>query len=451
MGDAGMAAEAAYVEMASGAPTEDALAPGQSSMWRVVGNFVNTVVGAGIVGLPYTLKRGGFWSGLAMMGFACVMTHYSVSLMLRSAIALRVNTYEHLAQASFGAWGFYSVTFSLLVFDFGACLSYLIILADSMSRALAQAWPDLGRHDGVLHDAVVLCASPFLLALVLQRDLSSLERFSFLSVLLVCLLSGYVAWGYATRDVPGAVEPMASEPLPLLSPGIFSAFGTIAFAFVNNDAAFLLYNTLRRPSERRWVKLSRASFALALAICALFAAFGYLSFRDEVSDNLLNDYASDDPAVMAVRVAYAVTMMLTFPTTFFVVRHVCNELLFRHTEDHGTVQANSTARHLLLTLPIFAASVAITIARVSLGFVMSFTGGVAAVLLAFVVPPAVWIKTNPSSYSPIVWRNTGAVWKSCVELGPALFMLAFGMIMMIVSPVQAVVCEFWPDVSKTLC
>lgn len=86
----------------------------------------------------------------------------------------------------------------------------------------------------------------------------------------------------------------------------------------------------------------------------------------------------------------------------------------------------------------------------TLGFVMSFSGGLAAVLLAFVLPPAAWVKNH--TYSICLWRNKGHVIASAWQLGPALIMLAFGLSAAVLCSVQSVACEFGgKDVQNTVC
>lgn len=282
-----------------------------SRLLRVGANFVNTVVGAGIVGLPHTLKRSGFGLGLGMMLLACCLTHYSLTLLVRLSVELRVTTYEQVCFAAFGRPGYVLVCAALLVFDFGACLSYLLIMADAAARAAAQLWPGLGAHDGAARQYVLLGLAPLLLLLCLQRDLSALERWSALSVLLCVLLAAFVGWQYLALD-GSLAGGQAGAPLSLASAGFGSAFGTVAFSFVNNDTALLLFATLRKPTQRRWALLSAGSLALALLICASFAVLGYLTFRENVSDNLLNDYPSDTASALGMRLLYALSMATTY-------------------------------------------------------------------------------------------------------------------------------------------
>ncbi|KAG8460471.1 hypothetical protein KFE25_013121 [Diacronema lutheri] len=427
----------------------------QSRMLRVGANFVNTVVGAGIVGLPHTLKRSGVALGLGMMVLACAGSHYSIRLLVRLSLELRVTTYEQACYAVFGRPGYVLVCASLLVFDFGACVSYLLIMTDAAARAVEQVWPALGPHDGAMREAVLFAHAPLLLALCLQRDLSALERWSAFSVALCILLAAFVGWQYFALDGALARAPDApAAPPPAMrfaSVGAASAFGTIAFSFVNTDTALLLFATLRKPSEARWSLLSAASLGTSLAICGSFALLGYLTFRERCTDNLLNDYPSDTAAVFGMRALYALSMALTYPTTFFVVRHVCNELAFAGNDGHASVQSNGAVRHVVLTLCIFGASFGLAAARVQLGIVMALTGGCAGVIVAFVLPPALWLRCNRSGFSPWLFKNRGAVCASAVELGPALVMLGFGVAMALLAPAQTVACAVAPERLPTFC
>ena len=47
---------------------------GESTLFQLIMNFVNTVVGAGIVGLPFVFKLCGFYLGLIELGVICLIT-----------------------------------------------------------------------------------------------------------------------------------------------------------------------------------------------------------------------------------------------------------------------------------------------------------------------------------------------------------------------------------------
>ncbi len=45
--------------------------------------------------------------------------------------------------------------------------------------------------------------------------------------------------------------------------------------------------------------------------------------RWSVNDNILNNYETLNPLIIVARCIYCITMALTYPCSFFVVRHVC--------------------------------------------------------------------------------------------------------------------------------
>ena len=76
-------------------------------------------------------------------------------------------------------------------------------------------------------------------------------------------------------------------------------------------------------------------------------------------------------------------MITTVPISFFVVRHILNELvchkvLRRH---RASVKDMSLARHLILTLGIFVVALGITLVVSSMELVMSISGSIGAVTL----------------------------------------------------------------------
>jgi hypothetical protein len=116
------------------------------------------------------------------------------------------------------------------------------------------------------------------------------------------------------------------------------------------------------------------------------------------------------------------------------------------------VQASPLRRHLLLTSAIFAAAFGLAAARATLGSVMGLTGGCAGVVIAFVLPPALWLRCNPRGHSALLWRNArGARLEAARELGPAMLMLAFGCVAAVLAPTQKALCTLAPARYPSIC
>ncbi|HUT22339.1 MAG TPA: aromatic amino acid transport family protein [Candidatus Bipolaricaulota bacterium] len=97
------------------------------SYWQAIATLVGTIVGAGILGVPYAISRFGFWPGLAMLvllGLAVLL----INLMM-GEIILRTKQRHQLmgyARKYVGKWAGRLEGFSMLFANFGALAAYMI-------------------------------------------------------------------------------------------------------------------------------------------------------------------------------------------------------------------------------------------------------------------------------------------------------------------------------------
>lgn len=82
------------------------------------------------------------------------------------------------------------------------------------------------------------------------------------------------------------------------------AIGTIAFAFVCHDCAFLFFSSLRNPTKKRWARLTHIAVFSALVACLMLAVCGYFTFYEDTQSNILNNYPAHDVLVIVVRFAF---------------------------------------------------------------------------------------------------------------------------------------------------
>ena len=129
----------------------DVVTSGESTILGVSLNMVNVIIGAGIVGLPYAFLEAGFFAGIGAMLFTAVLTDYSVRLLVATGVAHGEATYEGLARRAFGVTGYRTVCCLLLTFDYGAMLSYLVILGDTSRLCVCEC--------GVVQRGAVWCSA----------------------------------------------------------------------------------------------------------------------------------------------------------------------------------------------------------------------------------------------------------------------------------------------------
>ena len=97
------------------------------SYLQAVAILVGTIVGAGILGVPYAISRFGFWPGLILiilLGLAIMIVNLMMGeIILRTRIRHQLMGY---AKKYVGKWAGVVEGFSMLFANFGALVAYII-------------------------------------------------------------------------------------------------------------------------------------------------------------------------------------------------------------------------------------------------------------------------------------------------------------------------------------
>ena len=414
----------------------------KSTVKGAIANFVNSIIGAGIVGLPYALHEAGLGAGLLLLLAIAGMTVYSAQLIIQLGVAAGKLDFEALCEHAFGPAGFVCITVSMFLFAAGAMISYLVILADTAAAVFAH-WA--GYQQSIMTRRAVLSvvALSCLLPLCLIRDMSKLARTSALSIVAIVWIVFFVtlrSLGPAT----GAVLPAGDlTHIAVISQDVFPAIGVFAFAFVCQHNSFIVFNSLSDSSTSAWARTARYSVLIATIACAVLALFGFLQFRGLTQGNLLNNYAWDDELANFTRLTYSITMVLTYPQEMFVARHCVFAFVRRRSSrltavsaeddtislmnlDDGALVPVSTCAHVAVSLVLFFCSLTIALLTQDLGFILEITGSVSATILGFIMPAALFFKLTDTKLA--FWRHPSSAWTGLREAAAGIVLGAFGIV-----------------------
>ena len=101
-------------------------------------NLINSVVGVGILTIPFCFKECGLLLGAIVLAFAGFATFSSVALLLQAAIAKSKRNYEFLCKSCFGATGKIGVEFAQIGLMLGTCIGRL-----TQERKMTKKLPSL--------------------------------------------------------------------------------------------------------------------------------------------------------------------------------------------------------------------------------------------------------------------------------------------------------------------
>ncbi|KAJ2353717.1 hypothetical protein IWW50_004075 [Coemansia erecta] len=346
-------------------------------------NLVNTIIGSGILALPYALKEAGFYFGIFVMVLVSLLIYFSLNTLVYSGRRVGLYKYESVSEAALGRFGHHLLSFALAVNSIGSCISYLIIVGDTATSVTQHVF---GQNALTSRQAIISCAAiGFTLPLLFFRSLEPLVKPSVISTLCLPFIVAIVAIrGPAYHTVP---EPV---PKPVFGPSVLPAFGVIAFAYSCTQTCYQSYQTLHQKTLHGWK--SATAFATTLAVCIYlaFSVVSYQSFGLDTQPNLLNNFASDDGLANIARALLAFSLTLTYPMQFYPIRDLLGESLLGLSAD--SLSRAGRAKFHGLSLLLFASTLVVALKVDDLGFVFKLIGTAASSVLVFGLPGIIYLR-----------------------------------------------------------
>lgn len=84
-----------------------------------IANMANSIIGAGIIGLPYAIKQAGFVTGVTLLIVLALVTDWTIRLVVLNAKLSGRDSYMDVMRQCFGPWGAGAVSFFQFAFAFG--------------------------------------------------------------------------------------------------------------------------------------------------------------------------------------------------------------------------------------------------------------------------------------------------------------------------------------------
>ncbi|XP_076327788.1 putative sodium-coupled neutral amino acid transporter 11 isoform X2 [Tachypleus tridentatus] len=381
-------------------------------------NYINSIIGSGIIGIAYALRQAGFGLGIILLLFIALITDYSLCILVKSGNIVGATTYQDLVHAAFGSPGFYFLTFIQFVYPYIAMVSYNVIIGDTITKVFLRVFK-LPR-DSVLGNrnlVVLVCTLIITLPLSLLRNISRLNKVSLISLIFAVFIMLFVLvrLGTMTKFVP-----VTEGAYAFANYGVTNAIGVIAFAYMCHHNSFLLYSALENPSQKRWNRVTHISISAACMMTLVFGICGYVTFTGFSQGDLLENYCMDDDWANAARLLFTVTIMLTYPIECFVTREVVEVAFF------ASSQPSSMLRHSVVTVLIVATTFGFSTLTDCLGIVLELNGVLTAVPLAYVLPAITYLKLESGSL--FSWQKL-----------PAFLMALWGMVVAVCGLIIAIV------------
>ncbi|CAN6469136.1 unnamed protein product [Victoria cruziana] len=376
---------------------------GGASACETFFNIVVSMMGTGVLGLPFAYKTAGWLVASLLLLLAGVSTFYSMILLVECRKSLEkkgvpeISSYGDVGALAFGRIGRYSTEILILISQCGGSVAYLVFIGQN----LASIFASYKLSPSFL---ILVCLAPVEVVLSFIRPLSALSPFSAFADLCNVLAIAIVV----KRDLQ--LFPR-SFPTTKAATTTFSALpftlGVAVFCFEGLSMTLPLESSMAEPA-RFPACLARAFSGITL-LYTFFGFLGYAAFGDATMDivtlNLPDDWSS-----AAVKVGLCVALVLALP----IMMHPVHDIVEAKLRDVGSSTTCCWAPPVARSLAVVAMAVFASFVP-GFGMFVSLVGSTVCALLSFVFPAALHLKLVDAA-----------------ALGPGkkaldVFMLAFGL------------------------
>ncbi|XP_038984092.1 amino acid transporter AVT6E [Phoenix dactylifera] len=356
-------------------------------------NLATSIIGAGIMALPATMKVLGVAVGFVSLILIGILSEISIELLVRFSAHCKASSYGDVVQAALGRPSRIASELCIIVNNAGFLVVYLIILGDVMSGSSDH----VGVFDQLLgngpwdHRKLVILAVLviFLAPLCALEKIDSLSLTSGASVALAIVfvvVSGIIA---VVQLFQGRIK------MPRMGPDFGSKAAILDLlvvipimtnAYVCHFNLQPIYNELKEKTPQKMNRVGRITTVLCVSVYASTAISGYLLFGDDTESDVLTNFDKDlgikfgSVLNFVVRIGYVLHLLLVFPVIHFSLRQTVDALVFSGSATES--RKKMLALTAVLLGIIYLGST--TIPNIWVAF--KFTGATTGPLLGFIFP-----------------------------------------------------------------
>ncbi|KAK6641854.1 hypothetical protein RUM44_013572 [Polyplax serrata] len=380
----------------------------QTSLLYASFNYINSIIGSGVIGIPFAFQQAGFGLGLILLLVVAVMSDFSLVLMVRCGHLAGDFSYQGIMNSAFGQAGFVLLSLLQFIYPFIAMVSYNVVVGDTITKFLVRLLKLDPTSLFSQREVVVLFATAFVtLPLCLYKDIAKLAKVSLFSLACVgFILLAVIIEFFSLYNV----VPRTPDAWNFSNWNVIPAIGIMTFAFMCHHNTFLIYGSIRNATEEKWIKVTHYSLTVSYIIAALFGIVGYATFTGNSQGDLLENYCPDDDLINAARIFFSISILLTYPIECFVTREILESTILPKINWNSSFISH---QHFIITCLLILITYLLSMVTDCLGIVLELNGVLAAVPLAYILPALCYLKLEPS---PIL---------SKIKLCP-MILLAFG-------------------------
>jgi len=298
--------------------------PSKGGALKAIMYLMNTIIGGGVVSLPFVMSNFGIILGLFIYFMVYVMTMFSCLLLLRVKNNSKRAHYGTIGTFCFGYKGKMAIDIIIIINNFGMCMSYFIIFGQNLEKIIQEtvqieAWWTYKYLWIVIIWLVIL---PFVFYKNFDRlkFVSILSTTSIIIYFLLTIYNFFNKWANNTLALDINVFPNSSFDFKKGMGSFPSVF--LAYTFQYNF--FPIYKTIQDVNDKKMMWISFWALTLVLVIYSIVGVCGYLSYGNQIQTNFLKSIEIQDIGPFfyyLLLIAFSTAVSFSVPLFFFGCRN----------------------------------------------------------------------------------------------------------------------------------
>ncbi|CUS24034.1 LAQU0S13e01794g1_1 [Lachancea quebecensis] len=285
-------------------------------------NMVKTIVGAGMLAVPYAFKSDGVLVGTVLTFLGAVTSGFGLFVLAKCSKTLtnpRASSFFTLCSISYPSLSLV-FDFAMFIQCYGVGLSYLVLVGDLFPGVVGGS-----RRGWIIGSALAT------VPLSLIKRLDGLKYSSILGLFavayLVCLVVGSffkdVVLTENYRELRGDVSWVGVYD----KKGLISTFTIIVFAFTASMNLFSIINELKDNSMQNINRVITSSIGTSATLFLSVGVCGYLTFGSNALGNVMLNYDPDSIWTTIGKVCLGTMVILSFPLLLHPCRIAANNMV----------------------------------------------------------------------------------------------------------------------------
>jgi amino acid permease len=366
--------------------------------FATVVNLVNTLIGAGVVGIPATFKRCGIGPTTILLLLSCALCYTCGNVIVGLQWDLDVQGIDAIARRLFAYPGKLVIGSLAVIFSLSCSVAYLIIGTGKITDWLSSSALDVSGTWGWALCCLVYAVVPC--AFTIPRRVSFLSRIGPLSLGAL----GFYCVALAVKSGIGIRSGGISDSVIGYSfgSGLFSAFAVHALTFslpIVMNPAIAPYN----PNTRKRKVALAATYFVSWVFVAVPAFLAYLMKGAGTESDVLSSFEKGDVVIIIIQAAIFLKVTLSYP---LIVASLVGSLggLFW---DQNIAELLTTKRRVMLIPAVNVVNVLLAMFLKDIQPVLGIGGALGGCIVVFAFPSLARLKIRRDPLSRP--RNIGHV------------------------------------------